>query len=180
MYSCTTTKNYQIMVFRFDFLISLEISIVSASFYSTFSKLTLTFCCFVGSFAKWDTCGCEMFGEFSKRIGEFLNEVKVIMGIHHENLVKLKEYCVRDAKWQLFVYEYVESKDLHEVLWPEGTIWFKPWLYKIMKQHIFFNYLHAKSTKMNHVFANWANRRYLDLGLANAIQYMHGNCSRAW
>jgi hypothetical protein len=86
------------MVFRFDFLISLEISIVSASFYSTFSKLTLTFCCFVGSFSKWDTCGCEMFGEFSKRVGEFLNEVKVIMGIHHENLVKLKGYCVRDAK----------------------------------------------------------------------------------
>jgi hypothetical protein len=37
-------------------------------------------------------------GNSPKGFGEFLNEVKVVMGIHHENLVKLKGYCVRDAK----------------------------------------------------------------------------------
>jgi hypothetical protein len=29
-------------------------------------------------------------GNSPKRVAEFLKEVKVIMGIHHENLVKLK------------------------------------------------------------------------------------------
>jgi len=37
-------------------------------------------------------------GNSPKGVAEFLNEVKVITGIHHKNLVKLKRYCVRDAE----------------------------------------------------------------------------------
>ncbi len=49
-------------------------------------------------------------GNSPKGVAEFLNEVKVITGIHHKNLVKLKGYCVRDAEWRLLVYNMLKTK----------------------------------------------------------------------
>ena len=42
---------------------------------------------------------------------EFLNEVALISGIKHRNLVKLKGCCIRE-KQRLLVYEYVDNHDL--------------------------------------------------------------------
>jgi hypothetical protein len=42
---------------------------------------------------------------------EFLNEVALITGIKHRNLVKLKGCCIR-KKQRLLVYEYVDNHDL--------------------------------------------------------------------
>jgi hypothetical protein len=50
-------------------------------------------------------------------IGKFLNEVALITGIKHKNLVKLIGYCVRDAQRRFLVYEYVENKNLAKALW---------------------------------------------------------------
>ncbi|KAH8958458.1 hypothetical protein BDL97_06G025600 [Sphagnum fallax] len=50
-------------------------------------------------------------------IGEFLNEVALITGIKHKNLVKLTGYCVRDEQRRFLIYEYVENKNLVEALW---------------------------------------------------------------
>lgn len=41
---------------------------------------------------------------------EFLNEVAIISGMKHRNLVKLKGCCQRD-KQRLLVYEYVDNHD---------------------------------------------------------------------
>ncbi len=49
-------------------------------------------------------------------VAEFLNEVILITGIRHRNLVKLKGCCLRESQ-RMLVYEYVESKNLAEALW---------------------------------------------------------------
>jgi serine/threonine protein kinase len=46
-----------------------------------------------------------------KNIDEFFNEVVIISGVKHQNLVKLKGCCLRDNK-RLLVYEYLENGDL--------------------------------------------------------------------
>ena len=47
---------------------------------------------------------------------EFLNEIVVISGIRHRNLVKLKGCCISGDQ-RILVYEYVENHNLAEVLW---------------------------------------------------------------
>ncbi|KAG0612853.1 hypothetical protein M758_6G057400 [Ceratodon purpureus] len=47
---------------------------------------------------------------------EFLNEIVLITGIRHRNLVKLKGCCLRDDQ-RLLVYEYIENGDLSDALW---------------------------------------------------------------
>ena len=44
-------------------------------------------------------------------MGEFLNEVALITGMKHRNLVKLKGCCLRE-KQRLLVYEHVDNHDL--------------------------------------------------------------------
>lgn len=44
-------------------------------------------------------------------MSEFLNEVALISGMKHRNLVKLKGCCLRE-KQRLLVYEYVDNHDL--------------------------------------------------------------------
>jgi serine/threonine protein kinase len=46
---------------------------------------------------------------------EFLNEVVLISGMKHRNLVKLRGCCIRE-KQRLLVYEYVDNHDLQWVL----------------------------------------------------------------
>jgi serine/threonine protein kinase len=53
-----------------------------------------------------------------KNIDEFLNEVVIISGVKHRNLVKLKGCCLRDNK-RLLVYEYLENGDLANLLFGE-------------------------------------------------------------
>ncbi|KAG0598836.1 hypothetical protein M758_12G104300 [Ceratodon purpureus] len=47
---------------------------------------------------------------------DFLNEVVLITGIRHRNLVRLRGCCIKD-KQQILVYEYVENGNLAEALW---------------------------------------------------------------
>ncbi len=53
-----------------------------------------------------------------RNIDEFLNEVVIISGVKHRNLVKLKGCCLRDNK-KLLVYEYLENGDLANLLFGE-------------------------------------------------------------
>lgn len=46
---------------------------------------------------------------------EFLNEVVLITGMKHRNLVNLKGCCLREPH-RLLVYEYVDNYDVDQVL----------------------------------------------------------------
>lgn len=46
---------------------------------------------------------------------EFLNEVQLISGLQHKNLVKLRG-CAISGKNRLLAFEYVENRSLHQAL----------------------------------------------------------------
>ncbi|KAH9544877.1 hypothetical protein CY35_12G018800 [Sphagnum magellanicum] len=58
----------------------------------------------------------QLFNESQQSIDEFLNEIVLITGVKHRNLVKLKGCCITTSKKRLLVYEYVENNDLAEAL----------------------------------------------------------------
>lgn len=51
----------------------------------------------------------------NKAMDDFLNEMVLISGMKHRNLVKLKGCCLRE-KERILVYEYVDNHDLDWVL----------------------------------------------------------------
>ena len=53
----------------------------------------------------------QLHAKFDQGMDDFLNEVALISGMKHCNLVKLKGCCLKD-KQRLLVYEYVDNHDL--------------------------------------------------------------------
>ncbi|CAM6001652.1 unnamed protein product [Sphagnum balticum] len=64
----------------------------------------------------------QLFVKTQENIDEFLNEVVIISGVKHRNLVKLKGCCLRDNK-RLLVYEYLENGDLANLLFGKFCFW---------------------------------------------------------
>ncbi|CAM6057654.1 unnamed protein product [Sphagnum tenellum] len=77
---------------------------------------------------------------------DFLNEVVSITGITHKNLVKLKGCCLHRTQ-RLLVYEFLENKDLAEVLWGSGI----------------------KGIS----FLDWPTRYKICVGVARGLTYLH-------
>ncbi|XP_011000225.1 PREDICTED: probable leucine-rich repeat receptor-like protein kinase At1g35710 [Populus euphratica] len=78
----------------------------------------------------------------------FRSEIDVLMGIRHRNIVKLYGFCSH-AKHSFLVYEFVERGSLRKVLNDE-----------------------EQAAKMD-----WDKRMNLIEGVANALSYMHHDCS---
>lgn len=57
----------------------------------------------------------QLFAKTSQGIDEFLNEVVLLTGMKHRNLVNLKGCCIREQQ-RLLVYEYVDNYDIDKVL----------------------------------------------------------------
>jgi len=57
----------------------------------------------------------QLFVKTSQGLDEFLNEVVLITGMKHRNLVNLKGCCLREHQ-QLLVYEYVDNFDVDQIL----------------------------------------------------------------
>lgn len=57
----------------------------------------------------------QLFAKTTQSIDEFLNEVVLLTGMKHRNLVNLKGCCIREQQ-RLLVYEYVDNYDVDQVL----------------------------------------------------------------
>jgi hypothetical protein len=57
----------------------------------------------------------QLFGKTNQGIDEFLNEVVLLTGMKHRNLVSLKGCCIREQQ-RLLVYEYVDNHDIDHAL----------------------------------------------------------------
>ena len=57
----------------------------------------------------------QLFVKSSEGVDDFLNEVVLITGMKHRNLVNLKGCCLREHQ-RLLVYEYVDNSDVDQVL----------------------------------------------------------------
>lgn len=61
-------------------------------------------------------------------LSEFLNEVVLITGIKHRNLIQLKGCCIKDRQ-RILVYEYAENRNVAEALrgaflsYPTNLFW---------------------------------------------------------
>ncbi|CAM6105500.1 unnamed protein product [Calypogeia fissa] len=77
-------------------------------------------------------------------LNEFLNEVVLITGIKHRNLVHLKGCCIREQQ-RILVYEYVEKGNLAQALWGSKA----------------------------HGSLNWAQRFDICVGVARGLSYLH-------
>ncbi|KAH8951037.1 hypothetical protein BDL97_09G005100 [Sphagnum fallax] len=90
----------------------------------------------------------QLFVKTQKNIDEFLNEVVIISGVKHRNLVKLKGCCLRDNK-RLLVYEYLENGDLANLLFGGQN-----------NKEVLF----------------WPTRFNICLGIARGLHYLHDIC----
>nr|APU94861.1 leucine-rich repeat receptor-like protein kinase [Pohlia nutans] len=79
---------------------------------------------------------------------EFLNEVVLITGMKHRNLVNLKGCCLRESQ-RLLVYEYVDNYDVEQIL------------------------LGSRKKEMSGQLASWPMRHKICLGIARGLHYLH-------
>jgi hypothetical protein len=80
--------------------------------------------CFVsqGILSDGTTVAVKHLTKSQQGVDDFVNEVIVITGVRHRNLVKLKGCCVHGTQ-RFLVFEYMENNNLAETLW--GTLFFK-------------------------------------------------------
>lgn len=83
--------------------------------------------------------------ESRQGVREFLNEIKVIADIEHDNLVKLYGCCM-DGKQRILVYGYLENNSLAQTLLGGG---------------------HSS------IQFNWHARREICVGIAKGLAYLH-------
>ncbi|KAG0557516.1 hypothetical protein KC19_11G136800 [Ceratodon purpureus] len=86
----------------------------------------------------------QLFVKNTQGIDDFLNEVVLITGMKHRNLVNLKGCCLREHQ-RLLVYEYVDNYDIDQVL--------------LRGEH---------KTPLS-----WAVRQNICLGVARGLHYLH-------
>ncbi|KAG0608240.1 hypothetical protein M758_8G090300 [Ceratodon purpureus] len=86
----------------------------------------------------------QLFIKTSEAIDDFLNEVILITGMKHRNLVNLKGCCLHGHQ-RLLVYEYVDNYDIDQIL------------------------LRGE----NMTLVSWVARRNICLGVARGLHYLH-------
>ncbi|KAJ0687940.1 putative protein kinase RLK-Pelle-WAK-LRK10L-1 family [Helianthus annuus] len=83
-----------------------------------------------------------------KRVEQFINEVRILTGLYHENLVKLYGCTSKRSKALLLVYEYI----------PNGTI---------------ADHLHGKLANTSSSLFSWSIRLNIAIQTADALAYLH-------
>lgn len=87
----------------------------------------------------------QLFGKTNQGIDEFLNEVVLLTGMKHRNLVNLKGCCIREQQ-RLLVYEYMDNHDIDHAL---------------------------LAGRPNKALLSWPVRLKICLGVARGLHYLH-------
>ncbi|CAM6007923.1 unnamed protein product [Sphagnum balticum] len=88
----------------------------------------------------------KLLNKSHQQASEFLNEIVLVTGVKHKNLVKVKG-CSLQGTQRLIVFEFVENKNLAEALWDR----------------------HIK----NVLFLDWTMRFNICVGIAHGLIYLH-------
>ncbi|KAG0600855.1 hypothetical protein M758_11G066300 [Ceratodon purpureus] len=87
----------------------------------------------------------------SQMLSEFLNEVVVISGLRHRNLVKLKGCCLGNGEERMLVFEYVGNGNLAEALWKRDGL----------------------NDNLEFPCLNWPTRYNIIVRIARGLAYLH-------
>ncbi|KAH9571937.1 hypothetical protein CY35_02G120300 [Sphagnum magellanicum] len=88
----------------------------------------------------------KLLNKSHQQLSDFLNEIVLMTGVRHKNLVKVKG-CSLQGTQRLIVFEFVENKNLAEALWDR----------------------HIK----NVLFLDWTMRFNICVGIAHGLIYLH-------
>lgn len=110
---------------------------------------------------------------------DFLNEVALITGMKHRNLVNLRGCCLREPQ-RLLVYEYVDNYDVDQVLLGmlDHHILNSPALpsvYTFLINHsqALLYSIGSKKEEMKTTLGSWSARHKICLGIAHGLHYLH-------
>ncbi|CAM6043448.1 unnamed protein product [Sphagnum compactum] len=88
----------------------------------------------------------KLLNKSHQQVSEFLNEIVLMTGVRHKNLVKVKGCSLRGTQ-RLIVFEFVENKNLAEALWDRNI--------------------------KNVLFLDWTMRFNICVGIAHGLIYLH-------
>ncbi len=75
------------------------------------------FLCFLqGILLDGTNVAVKLLNKSHQQVSDFLNEIVLMTGVKHKNLVKVKG-CSLQGTQRLIVFEFVENKNLAEALW---------------------------------------------------------------
>ncbi|EFJ08307.1 hypothetical protein SELMODRAFT_131979, partial [Selaginella moellendorffii] len=95
---------------------------------------------------------------------EFVNEITIITGIQHRNLVRLKGYCV-EADERLLVYEFLNKGSLDRALFSNNLL--LPLFLLLTKLKI------PSAGSGSNVVLDWHSRFQIAIGIARGLAYLH-------
>ena len=106
--------------------------------------------CLQGVLPNDDEIAVKKLMNFHQGVNDFLNEVILITGIRHRNLVQLKGCCMKD-NLRVLIYEYVENGDLAKALWDgnlsiKSLLCFKCFILKSSRGFVFLTYIMSRDT----------------------------------
>ncbi len=85
-------------------------------FPSMMKDLKIFLCFLQGILLDGTNVAVKLLNKSHQQLSDFLNEIVLMTGVRHKNLVKVKG-CSLQGTQQLIVFEFVENKNLAEALW---------------------------------------------------------------
>jgi len=108
---------------------------------------------------------------------QFESEIKLLLRLHHKNIVKLLGYCIERGE-RILVYEYVPNGGLGKFIFGIFLLMLIiVCLISILRQFIFLCFIFfAFFGAGTGIPLNWPLRFHIIMGIAQGIVYLHEYC----